>query len=119
MGGIYQNSGRIKPPCLDAEGGTQLISAAITICGNLFGDEPDIPMREELTYAEWDSTGSTVVFTGQDPEGGGATAIGWMQNLVDSLHPTGYHPPPGWQQLRPDPQPASAIGYQYDPTAST
>lgn len=84
MRGIYQNSGRMNSPCLGAEGGAQIISVVITICGGLFGDEPDIPMREGLAYAEWNSAGNTVVLTDQDAEGG-ATATGWMRNLADSL----------------------------------
>lgn len=87
MRGIYQNSGRMKSPCLDTEGDAQIISVVITICGGLFGDEPDIPTREGLAHAEWDSAGNTAVLTYQDGEGGGATATatGWMQNLADSL----------------------------------
>lgn len=83
MRGTYQNSGRMNSPRLGAEGGAQIISVAITICGGLFGDEPDIPMREGLARAEWDSAGNTVVLTDQDAERG-ATATGWMQNLADS-----------------------------------
>ena len=116
MENIYKNNGRMKPPCLAIEGSAQIISLAIIVCGSLFGDEPDIPMREGLAHAEWDSAGNTHVITDQDAEGGGATATGWMQSLVDGLQTqlasvrdeagNGY-------ALIPNLLPA--IGYQYDP----
>lgn len=94
----------------------QIISVAITICGSLFGDEPDIPMREGLAHAEWDSAGNTHVITDQDAEGGGATATGWMQSLVDGLQTQ-------LAAMRDEagnsyalvPNLLPAIGYQYDP----
>ncbi|ABE42971.1 tandem-95 repeat protein [Polaromonas sp. JS666] len=94
----------------------QIISVAITICGSLFGDEPDIPMREGLAHAEWDGAGNTVVITDQDAEGGGATATGWMQNLVDGLQAqlAGVRDEAG-NSYALIPNLLPAIGYQYDP----
>ena len=94
----------------------QLISVAITICGSLFGDEPDIPMREGLAHAEWDSAGNTHVITDQDAEGGGATATGWMQSLVDGLQTqlAGMRDEAG-NSYALVPNLLPAIGYQYDP----
>lgn len=94
----------------------QIISVVITICGSLFGDEPDIPMREGLAHAEWDDAGNTVVITDQDAEGGGATATGWMQSLVDGLQAqlAGVRDEAG-NSYALVPNLLPAIGYQYDP----
>lgn len=91
-------------------------AVVITLLGSLFGDEPDIPMREGLAHAEWDGAGNTHVITDQDAEGGGATATGWMQSLVDGLQTqlAGMRDEAG-NSYALVPNLLPAIGYQYDP----
>ncbi|MDP3799735.1 MAG: tandem-95 repeat protein [Polaromonas sp.] len=91
-------------------------AVVITLLGSLFGDEPDIPMREGLAHAEWDGAGNTHVITDQDAEGGGATATGWMQSLVDGLQTqlAGMRDEAG-NSYALIPNLLPAIGYQYDP----
>ncbi|MDP3799737.1 MAG: hypothetical protein Q8R06_21760 [Polaromonas sp.] len=108
----YKNSGVRRPRCLAAEGGAQIISGVIVICDRLFGDKPDITMREGLIHAEWDSAGNTVVLTDQDAEGGGATATAtvWMRSLVNGLQIqlAGVRDEAGKSYAR------ISIGYQYE-----
>jgi hypothetical protein len=94
----------------------QIISVVITIFGSLFSDEPDIPMREGLAHAEWDGAGNIHVITDQDTEGGGATATGWMQNLVDGLQAQLANTrDQAGNSYALIPNLLPAIGYQYDP----
>lgn len=111
----YKNSGARKPRCLAAEGGAQIISGVIVVCDRLFGDEPDITMREDLIHADGDSAGNTVVLTDQDAEGG-ATATVWMQSLVDGMQTqlAGMRDEAG-NSYALIPNLLPAIGYQYDP----
>gem|GEM_PF-1192828 len=64
----------------------QFLSVAISVFGDVFGDDPpDIPTREGLAHAQWDTAGNTEVITDQDIEGGGPTATGWMTSMVNGL----------------------------------
>lgn len=93
----------------------QIASVVITLLGGLFADD-DQPMLEGRAHAEWDGAGNTVVLTDQDNEGGGATATGWMQSLVNGLQQqlAGTQDANGGSYaLIPNLLPA--IGYQYDP----
>jgi hypothetical protein len=94
----------------------QFISVAISVFGSMLVDEPDIPTREGLAHAQWDAAGNTLVITDQDIEGGGPTATGWMNSLVDGLQTqlAGMHDISGNSYaLVPDLLPA--VGFRYDP----
>lgn len=94
----------------------QLISVAFTILGGLFGGDEDIPMREGQAHAQWDVAGNTIVVTDQDVAGGGATATGWMQSLVDGLqNQLADARDVNGNSYALIPNLLPAIGYQYDP----
>lgn len=95
----------------------QVISLAITVLGGLFGDEPDIPMREGLAHAEWDAAGNVVVVTDQDVEEGGATATEWMKSLVNGLQTqlAAARDAAGNATHALVPGLLPAVGFQYDP----
>lgn len=59
-------------------------AVVITLLGSMFADD-DIPMKEGQAHAQWDAQGNTQVITDQDTEGGGATATGWMNSIVNGL----------------------------------
>ena len=95
----------------------QFISVALSVFGGAFGDdEPDIPMREGLAHAQWDAAGNTVVITDQDVEGGGPTATGWMNSMVEGLQArlANVHDEAG-NSYALVPNLLPAIGFQYDP----
>ena len=93
------------------------LSVAISVFGDVFGDDPpDIPTREGLAHAQWDTAGNTVVINDQDIEGGGPTATGWMTSMVNGLQAqlANVHDAIGNSYaLVPDLLPA--IGFVYNP----
>ncbi|MDZ4324359.1 MAG: hypothetical protein U1A73_04970, partial [Pseudomonas sp.] len=95
----------------------QVISIVLTVFGSLLADEPDIPTREGLAHAQWDGAGNTLVITDQDVEGGGPTATGWMNSLVDGLQAQlgQIRDASGNPQYALVPDLLPAIGFRYDP----
>ncbi|WP_374502520.1 cadherin-like domain-containing protein [Zoogloea sp.] len=99
--------------------GAVLMVASMVFDG-LFGGDEDIPTRYGDAEAQWDSTGHVLVSTTRDEAGGGATAAGWMNKLLESLTnelasrtDTNDQPLYG---LAPSLLPR--IGYAYDPDTS-
>eukprot|EP01022_Parablepharisma_sp_SALTPOND_P033124 TRINITY_DN881_c1_g1_i7.p1 TRINITY_DN881_c1_g1~~TRINITY_DN881_c1_g1_i7.p1 ORF type:complete len:2770 (+),score=474.63 TRINITY_DN881_c1_g1_i7:462-8312(+) len=87
----------------------------ISLVSSMFGS--DQPMLEGQAQAVWDTAGNTHVVTTQDNEGGGATATGWMNNLVSGLQSqlagmVDANGQPLYGLVTPR---LPSVGYQYDP----
>ena len=87
----------------------------ISLVSSMFGS--DQPMLEGQAQAVWDAAGNTHVVTTQDNEGGGATATGWMNNLVSGLQSqlagmVDANGQPLYGLVTPR---LPSVGYQYDP----
>lgn len=90
-------------------------AVVISLVSSMFGS--DQPMLEGQAQATWDAAGHTHVITTQDNEGGGATATGWMNNLVSGLQSqlagmVDANGQPLYGLITPR---LPSVGYQYDP----